>query len=261
MKDQIEIELKRLEQQHDIKILYAVESGSRAWGFASTDSDWDVRFIYLHNRDWYLSIDDKSDSLEEILPNDIDLSGWELRKTLKLFRKSNPPLLEWLRSPIVYLQQFSTADNLRQLTDEYFNPKSCLHHYLHMAEGNFREYLQKDMVRVKKYFYVLRPILACQWIEQTDTMAPMEFQKLVDTQVSDKQLKNEIEKLLTRKMNGEELNEEPKIQIINDFLDERIIYFNNLLKSFETVKQPDTTKLNELFRKTLQEVYQLTDIT
>jgi predicted nucleotidyltransferase len=257
MKDQIEIELKRLEQQHDIKILYAVESGSRAWGFASTDSDWDVRFVYLHNRDWYLSIDDKSDSLEEILPNNIDLSGWELRKTLKLFRKSNPPLLEWLRSPIIYLEQFSTADNLRQLTGEFFNPKSCLHHYLHMAEGNFKEYLQKDEVRVKKYFYVLRPILACQWIEQTDTMAPMEFQLLVDTLVADKQLKNEIEKLLTRKINGEELNEEPRIQILNDFLDEKITYFNNLLKNFDTTKQPDTTKLNDLFRMTLQEVYEL----
>ena len=112
------------------------------------------------------------------------------------------------------------------------------------------------MVRVKKYFYVLRPILACQWIEQTDTMAPMEFQKLVDTQVSDKQLKCEIEKLLTRKINGEELNEEPKIQILNDFLNERINYFNNLLKNLNTTKQPDTEKLNELFRETLQNVYE-----
>src|ERR1041385_8935464 len=199
MKEQIEIELRRLEQQHDIKILYAVESGSRAWGFASTNSDWDVRFIYLHPRDWYLSIDETSSTIEKILPNDIDLSGWELRKALKLFRKSNPPLLEWLRSPIVYLQQSSTADTLRQLMTEYFNAKSCLHHYLHMAQGNFKEYLQRHMVRVKKYLYVLRPILACQWIEQTDTMAPMEFQKLVDTQVTDRNLKSEIEKLLIRK--------------------------------------------------------------
>ena len=258
LKEQIEIELRRLEQQHDIKILYAVESGSRAWGFASSNSDWDVRFIYLHPRDYYLSIDEASDSLEQILPNDIDLSGWELRKALKLFRKSNPPLLEWLRSPIVYLEQFSTADNLRQLTAEYFNAKSCLHHYLHMAQGNFREYLQRDMVRVKKYLYVLRPILACQWIEQTDTMAPMEFQKLVDTQVTDSKLKSEIEKLLIRKSNGEELSEEPRIQIINDFLGERIFYFDSLLKRFDPVQQPDTTKLNELFRRTLQEVFNST---
>ena len=255
MKDQINKELKRLEEQHEIKILYAVESGSRAWGFASTDSDWDVRFIYLHKQDWYLSIDDKKESLDDILPNDIDLSGWELRKALKLFRKSNPPLLEWLRSPIVYSENFSTAEKLRQLTTEYFNPKSCLHHYLHMAEGNFREYLQKDLVRTKKYFYVLRPILACMWIERTNTMAPMEFQNLLTTQIEDGQLKNEIEILLERKINGEELNEEPKIKIINDFLEERIIYYNNYLKQFNTSIAPDTNRLNELFRNTLQEVY------
>jgi len=205
MTEEIKKELCRLEQQHEIKILYAVESGSRAWGFASTDSDWDVRYIYIHKLDWYLSIDNKKDSQEEILPNDIDLSGWELRKALRLFRKSNPPMLEWLRSPIVYLQQFSTADKLRELAKEYFNPKSCIYHYLSMADGNFSAYLQKDMVRTKKYLYVLRPILACEWIRQTNTIAPMEFQKLVDSQVTDFDVKTEIQNLLKRKMAGEEL--------------------------------------------------------
>ncbi|MEO8150021.1 MAG: nucleotidyltransferase domain-containing protein [Bacteroidia bacterium] len=257
MTEQIAVELKRLEQQREIKILYAVESGSRAWGFASVNSDWDVRFMYLHKPDWYLSIDDKKESIEEILPNDIDLGGWEFRKALRLFRKSNPPLLEWLRSPIIYSEPFSTTEKLRKLMEEYFNPKSCLHHYLHMAERNFKEYLQKDMVRTKKYFYVLRPILACQWIEQTDTMAPMEFQKLVDTQIEDGQLKSEIEKLLNRKIEGAELNEEPKIKILNDFLEERINHFNNIVKQFGTSTQPDTNKLNELFRNTLHEVYEL----
>ena len=104
---------------------------------------------------------------------------------------------------------------------------------------------------------MLRPVLACQWIEQTDTMIPMEFQKLVDTQVTDKLLKTEIEKLLSRKMSGEELKEEPKNQIINDFLHEGIIYFNRLLKNFDITKQPETTKLNKLFRYALQEVHDI----
>ncbi|MBX3244626.1 MAG: nucleotidyltransferase domain-containing protein, partial [Acidobacteria bacterium] len=94
MIEEIKKELVRLENEHDIKILLAVESGSRAWGFASTDSDWDVRYIYVHRPEWYLRIDQYKDSQEEILPNDIDLSGWELRKALRLFRKSNPPMLE-----------------------------------------------------------------------------------------------------------------------------------------------------------------------
>ena len=256
MIDEIKKELLRLEQKHDIKILYAVESGSRAWGFASTDSDWDVRYIYIHRLDWYLAIDNKRDNQDEILPNDIDLADWELKKALRLFRKSNPPILEWLRSPMVYLQQFSAADKLRDLTQEYFNPKSCLYHYFHMGERNYREYLQKDKVRVKKYFYVLRPILACDWIIHTNSMAPMEFQKLVDKQVKDPAVLTEIQNLLARKMAGEELNEEPKNQILNDFVEQKILFYKDYVKSLGQIDPPDTAKLNELFKEILFEAWE-----
>lgn len=164
-------------------------------------------------------------------------------------------MLEWLRSPIVYLKQFSTADKLYNLTKTYFNPKSCLHHYLHMAEGNYREYLQKDNVRVKKYFYVLRPILACDWIKETETMAPMEFKKLLDSQVKDKSVKTAIQDLLARKMAGEELNEEPKIQLLNDYLEMKINYYNDYVKSLAETNSPDTEKLDELFEQTIYEVW------
>jgi predicted nucleotidyltransferase len=256
MTTQIQQELHRLERQHNIKILYAVESGSRAWGFASPDSDWDVRYIYIHQLDWYLQIDDKKDSQDEILPNDIDLAGWELKKALRLFRKSNPPMLEWLRSPIVYLQQGSTADQLRELMKTYFNPKSCLYHYLNMAKGNFKEYLLGDLVRLKKYFYVLRPVLACDWIQANNTMIPMEFHKLLDSQVTDPAVKEEIQQLLVRKMAGEELHKEPKIQILNDYLAEKIAYFDEYAKSLHPHIQPDTALLNELFVKSLHEAWE-----
>ena len=255
MTEEIKKELLRLEFQHEIKILYAVESGSRAWGFASTDSDWDVRFIYIHKLDWYLKIDDLRDNHEEILPNEIDLAGWELKKALRLFRKSNPPMLEWLRSPIIYIEQFSTADSLRKLTTEYFNPKSCLHHYLHMAEGNYKVYLQKENVRVKKYFYVLRPLLACDWIKQTNSMAPMEFQKLVNSQITDQNIKTEIQNLLERKIAGEELNEEPKIEILNQFIEQKIVYYTEYLKQVGKIENPETTRLNDLFKQTISEVW------
>ncbi len=256
MTDEIRKELLRLESQHNIKILLAVESGSRAWGFASTDSDWDVRYIYMHRLDWYLQIDEQRDTQEEILANDIDLAGWEVKKALRLFRKSNPAMLEWLSSPIVYLEQFSTAAALRDLTKNYFNPKACLYHYFHMAEGNYREYLQGDLVRVKKYFYVLRPLLACEWIRQNQTMAPIEFPKLVESQVVDAALKKEIELLLSRKIAGEELNLEPKNKIIDAFIEERLLYYKEYLKTFNPEMQPDTSVLNELFRKALGEVWQ-----
>lgn len=257
MEEEIKQELARLEHQHAIKILYAVESGSRAWGFASTDSDWDVRYIYIQKLDWYLEIDSKRDNQDEILPNDIDLAGWELKKALRLFRKSNPPLLEWLRSPLVYVEQFSAASKLRDLADQYFNPKACMHHYLHMAERNFQAYLLKDRVRVKKYFYVLRPILACDWIRQTNTIAPMEFHKLVESQVADASIKAAIQALLTRKIAGEELGEEPQNQLLNAFLEEKIIFYNDYIKSLGPIELPDTSRLNTVFKETLYEAWDL----
>jgi len=248
MIEQIKNEILQLEVEQDIKILYAVESGSRAWGFASQDSDWDVRYIYIHNIDWYLQIYNGKDSLERILPNDIDLAGWELKKALRLFRKSNPPLLEWLRSPIIYYQRTNAAEKLRELSKVYFNARSCLHHYLHMAEGNYREYLQRDYVRVKKYFYVLRPILACEWIKRTGNMAPMEFDQLLAASDAPHEIKNEVYKLLQRKINGEELNQEPKIQVLNNYLDDQITEYNTYIKEVTQNEMLDATLLNNFFK-------------
>ena len=255
MIEEIKKELTRLEVSHEIRILFAVESGSRAWGFASTDSDWDVRYVYIHKLDWYLRIDESKDSHEEILANDIDLAGWELKKALKLFRKSNPPLLEWLRSPMLYLEQFSTAEKLRQLSEIYFNPKSCMHHYLSMAKNNYREFLQRDSVKTKKYFYVLRPILACDWIRNTNEIPPMEFQRLVDSQITDGKVKFEIEELLSRKIAGEELKEEPKIEILNEFLGQKIRFYEDLVNKIEPKEKVPTALLDKLFKETIFEVW------
>ena len=256
MIEEIKKELARVEAESEIKILLAVESGSRAWGFASEDSDWDVRYIYIHKLDWYLKIDELKDSQEKILPNDLDLSGWELKKALKLFRKSNPPMLEWLRSPIIYLEQFSTAETLREMSKTYFNPKSCMYHYLSMAKGNFKEFLQRDAVRLKKYFYVLRPVLACDWIKERNDFPPMEFKKLVEAQVSDEKIRKEIDALLKRKIAGDEMKEEPRIQILNDFLEEKINLYCDYVRQIEEGEKPDTEKLDTLFKETIFEVWQ-----
>ena len=255
MFEKIKKELARIEEESGIKILLAVESGSRAWGFASTDSDWDVRYIYIHKLDWYLKIDDLKDSQEEMLPNDLDFAGWELKKALKLFRKSNPPMLEWLRSPIVYLEQFSMAGKLREMSKEYFNPKSCMYHYLSMARNNFREFLQRDLVKSKKYFYVLRPVLACDWIKEKNSFPPIELQDLVDSQVKDEKIKTEIAELLKRKMAGEELKEEPKIEILNEFLEEKIKVYSDYVEQITPNDKPQTEWLDELFKEAIFEVW------
>lgn len=255
MIEEIKKELARIEKESEIKILLAVESGSRAWGFASVDSDWDVRYIYIHPLDWYLKIDDLKDSQEEMLPDDLDFAGWELKKALKLFRKSNPPMLEWLRSPIVYTEQFSTAEKLRALSEKYFNPKSCMYHYLSMAKGNFKEFLQREQVRTKKYFYVLRPVLACDWIRRTNTFPPIEFEKLVAAEIADAQIAREIEELLARKIAGDELKEEPRIEMLNEFLKEKIEFYSEFVDKIEASDKPDTDLLDALFKETVFEVW------
>ena len=255
MREQIIEQLKQVESKNSIKILYAVESGSRAWGFASTDSDWDVRFIYIHDTPHYLSIDERKDNIEQMLPDDIDLSGWEMKKSLRLFRKSNPPLFEWLRSPIIYYQQTSFIEQLRNLSNDFFNPKSCMYHYLSMAVNNYKDYLQGDLVKVKKYFYVLRPILACGWIEKFDEMPPMEFNTKLETIIEEGPLKTAILQLLERKMSGEELDKEPKIELINNFVEDKINYFTNYLKQFSFDAKPETEQLNKLFRNILKEAW------
>src|SRR5688500_9825730 len=165
---EIQHRLRSVEEADGARILYAVESGSRAWGFPSADSDYDVRFVYVRPRDWYLSVnlESRRDVIERPIVDHIDLSGWDIRKALRLFAKSNPPFLEWLSSPIVYRDELSFADAVRALLPRYYSPVSSLYHFLRMAQGNYREFLQGPEVIVKKYFYVLRPLLAVRWIEQ-----------------------------------------------------------------------------------------------
>lgn len=141
MQEVITEQLDRLEREEQVRILYACESGSRAWGFPSQDSDYDVRFIYVRKPEWYLSIFDKRDVIERPISDKLDISGWDLRKALNLYRKSNPPLLEWLQSPIRYAEKYSVTEQLREISPLTFSPKSCMYHYLNMARGNYREYL------------------------------------------------------------------------------------------------------------------------
>lgn len=253
MRTKVGRELDRIEQRDGVKVLYACESGSRAWGFESADSDFDVRFIYLRPSTWYLSIQDKRDVIEEPIDDELDISGWDLPKALKLFQKSNPPLLEWLQSPVVYRQSGSTAERLRGLLPQSYSPKACLYHYLHMAEGNMRDYLQGEEVWVKKYFYVLRPVLACMWIEQGLGVVPTEFGVLVDRLIDDATLRGSISDLIAKKKQGQELDKGPRIPAISDFLENQI----KRISGDNAVAQPpiDSAILDKLFVDLLTETW------
>lgn len=252
MREIILEKLTEIEQEHELKILFAVESGSRAWGFPSQDSDYDVRFVYVKKPEWYLSIDDKRDVVEVPINDLLDINGWDIRKALKLFRKSNPPLQEWLASDIVYHDTMGFRDELIALRDEVFSPKASLHHYLNMAKGNFRDYLQGEQVKIKKYFYVLRPLLACLWIEKYNSNPPIQFEVLVSDLVTDDTLKGKIAELLQRKIAGEELNIEPKIGRIHGFIEEQIEYVTVLAGQYSNEQNDPTAKLDEVFRKYLR---------
>jgi uncharacterized protein len=255
LRDKILPEIKKIEEQYEVKICLAVESGSRAWGFPSKDSDYDVRFIYVHKKDWYLSIDQKPDVIELPINDLLDINGWEVTKALRLFRKSNPPLMEWLHSGIVYYQAFSLVDQMKTIQNQVFLPQSALYHYLNMAKGNFRDYLRNDEVKIKKYFYVLRPVLACVWIERFNTVPPIAFQTLVEELLEEGQLKREILILLERKISGDELNLEPKVTVINDYLEKEIIRLEEYTKTVKVPKVEMAPILDDLFRTILDEVW------
>jgi predicted nucleotidyltransferase len=255
LKEKIIEEIKKIEEQYNVKVCYAVESGSRAWGFPSKDSDYDVRFIYVHQKDWYLSIEQKRDVIELPINNLLDINGWELRKALRLFNKSNPPLMEWLHSEIVYYQAFSLVEKMKTIQDQLFLPQSALYHYLNMAKGNYRDYLQGDHVKIKKYFYVLRPILACNWIERYNSIPPIKFQELVDVILENGLIKQEILTLLKRKIIGDELNLEPKLTVVNDYVEKEISRMEDYAKTLTISKKDLTPQLDILFRETVDEVW------
>jgi predicted nucleotidyltransferase len=255
MEEIISSHLREIEISEKVKIVYACESGSRAWGFPSMDSDYDVRFLYLRPVEWYLSIDEKRDVIERPVNAGLDINGWDLKKALQLFRKSNPPLLEWLGSPIIYLERYSVVAQMRELTSVYYSPSACLYHYLHMARGNFREYLKGEEVWVKKYFYVLRPILAMNWIEKELGVVPTDFNVLVGELITEPKLKTEVHHLLAAKHAGAELDRAPRNEPISRFIEREL----ERLETYEITnhKRPAfADKLDELFRASLVEVWQ-----
>lgn len=247
----IQKRLKEIEKQHQVTILYACESGSRAWGFPSTNSDYDVRFIYVHPQEWYLSIDleRKRNVIELPIEDELDINGWDIRKTLQLLRKSNPTLMEWLQSPIVYRKNEKADELLNELLPVYYSEKACYYHYLHMANGNFQSYLQDDEVWLKKYFYVLRPILALKWIEKDGSLPPMEFEELLDRLIPTSQLRDEIDQLLAAKRSGNELQTGPRIEPISHFIEEELERLNQIMPKDEP--KTDIEPLNQAFRNIL----------
>lgn len=219
VRTQVQQLLAEMEQERGIRILYAAESGSRAWGFASPDSDFDVRFVYKEPVDWYLRVRPGRDVIELHVDARLDISGWELRKALQLLAQGNVSLVEWLNSPLRYREDGWFCTQQRALVEQVYRPERGIYHYLHMARGNYRTYLQRDPVRLKKYLYVLRPLLlAALWLERGLGMPPIVFEALVKGLVTDPELIQAIAELLARKRSAGELAEGRQVPVIQAFL-------------------------------------------
>ena len=251
---EIDARLDELERMEQVKVLFACESGGRGWGFESSDSDYDVRFIYMRPRDFYRSInlERKRDVIELPIEGVWDINGWDLRKALQLFPKSNPPLLEWLRSPIVYREASGVVQKLRILAPEYYSPKACFHHYWNMAKGQYRLHLAGDRVLLKRYFYVLRPLLAMRWIEEGLGVVPMELEKLVKGTVRDQALKHDIEELVEAKRTGLESGFSPRISLISGFIEGEMRRLEGRQLDLPAPGAP-VSQLDSLFREALEE--------
>jgi uncharacterized protein len=254
---EIESRLTRIEADQGVRILFAIESGSRAWGFASPDSDFDVRFVYARSPEWYFSIDveRKRDVLEYGVVDEIDLNGWDVRKALQLFRKSNPVFVEWLHSPITYLKRGEFADAAGRLVPEVMSKTAATHHYRSMAKTNRPVPSGEGLVRTKKYFYSLRAMLAVRWLERFEAAPPMEFERLLVLLDDQPTLRTTILDLLEKKRSLPELGLGPAIPQFEEYLDAEMARLKDRsgLDSAGAAAEAGVidSRLNELFRETV----------
>lgn len=188
--------LNDIEQKKKVKIFYVCETGSRAWGFPSPDSDYDVRFIYIHKRDWYLSLSQRKDTIEH-MDGEMDITGWDLRKSLMLLKKSNAPLIERFQSPIIYYADEAFKKEFEELIKQYYSPKAVFYHHYSLAQKFWEELKDKSEINLKSYFYLIRSLLSCHWIIKDKTVLPMNIEGLM-TLIDDKQ-RNELSELIKLK--------------------------------------------------------------
>lgn len=260
MKNHIEEVLQRIEDDFQVKILYACDSGSRALGVASLESDYDIRFIYVHRLEWYLSIDKGEDVIEVPKRNKLslqvhpllDISGWELSKALRLFRKSNPSIFEWLHSNQVYTEELSLVKELKALEKRVLAPKPFILHYVNIAKRNFNHSVIEGK-KVKNYLYIFRSILASRWILRNGSAPPAGLSHLLSL-LPHETIKKTVYDMVRVKQAGREQFPDD-LGACNQFIREELESLELEGKKLEGTTSDSTEQLNQLFRKTLKEAW------
>jgi uncharacterized protein len=209
-------------RDNGVRIPLAIESGSRAWGFPSPDSDYDCRFVFVRNEDAYLSLLSPRDVIETPLIGDLDINGWDLGKALRLMLKGNAVILEWLRSPVVYRGDESFRDAFLALAQRHAERRLIGRHYLHLGERQARTYFgDGKSIAVKKLFYALRPAAALRWmrLHPNDTVPPMHFPTLIADCSPPADVAAITKDLLLRKAETHEMGEGPLPDAITRFVE------------------------------------------
>ena len=255
IEDVIKNVLDETEIKHDIRIISAVESGSRGWGFASPDSDFDCRFVYLHQQDWYLSVEEGPDFIEYPVDKVFDINGWDLKKALKQIRKSIPVLTEWLFSPIIYRENKACADSLRSLASDYFYPITACCHYLNLANKSLAPIRELPQAKLKKYFYVLRPLACCQYILLYQGIPPMEYAKTISALPVEAAIMELIEELLALKKTSDESYLINKIPLLCEYMESSLLESEAAVKALKGDKNKDISPVNDCFREILKRAW------
>ncbi|MDB5597970.1 MAG: nucleotidyltransferase protein [Xanthobacteraceae bacterium] len=237
--NEIQNRLSRLAADEGATILMAVESGSRAWGFASPESDFDVRFIYMRPTNWYLTVRPGRDVIELPLEGDLDIGGWDLRKALGLMTGGNAVIIEWLTSPISYIEMPRFREALHRLATYYLNRQAMFSHYYGLAFKHRKQFLaEPDGVIGKKYFYVIRPALALRWLTQnTSGLPPMNMDAMLG--VAPEPVRAAVEKLRTWKQTATEKEKVAHFPVLDEFIDAELERALETMKHMESFAPPD----------------------
>jgi uncharacterized protein len=249
----IQKHLQRFAAEQDIRILYACETGSRGWGFASPDSDFDIRFVYIYPKTRYLSLHNPGEQITTIFEDGneiLDFNGWELRKLLRLLSQGNATPFEWLQSPIHYSEVADFRADLWTLCPQYHAPRANIHHYLGICHNSMKEGIEGDTINIKKYFYILRPLLAAMWAADRGSIPPMQFAPLLTQIEANKPVFEAVQVLLKQKEAAKEAMRIPLVPVLQDFIETEMARCRLMAEGMEK-KHPDILPLDQFFQKWL----------
>lgn len=247
--------IRSVEERFSVRAVYACESGSRAWGFESSDSDFDVRILYARPPHDYLRFVPLTDAFdyrfEEPEFKDLDVACWDIRKAAELLWRSNPPLIEWLGSPIVYEQHEGIASLLRECATTYFDRKKSAFHYVSMAKGVWHEIEPSSSetpkeVKRKKYLYALRPLACVRYLEKVGTVPPTRFESVLDGIEWDEPVRCAVDQLISEKKAGLELGVGPTDPVLHDFIRTELKAAISIAESLSPRQEVGQEKLDSL---------------